>query len=568
MMKAKLKSINAQVLTIVLSIMVIMSASFLYLASWSIEGTLHKQIYERLSDNSKSSMNLIEKMYPGDWKLDGENLYKGSKLINNSTEIVDSINDTIGIPASIFAKDTRVSTNLTDNGNRILGTKAVIEVSTAVLSKGNEYIGSVKINGKSYETKYVPLKDSNKEIVGMFVVAEETDVIAVELKEHMSIIFIVIFIIIGIAIVVSTLLTRRIVKRIKKVVDAMIIMGQGDFTVRSNLKSGDEIQILGDEQNKMADNLSSLVSKTKKTCKELSVSSDTLAATSQETTATAEEISRALNDIADTTTSQAKEADNGLNKTMELSNNIQKISSSIDDIIVMFNNATVLNIKGLKIVGLLSKKNEESNNAGERVGTAVSEMDVSSQEISVIMNTISQIASQTNLLSLNASIEAARAGDAGRGFSVVASEIRKLAEQSATAASDISNIINGIQAQSKKAVSEMNITKGVIMDQFGAVEETKNIFGEISNTILNLKNEVEQIKEMNKEMISKKDTIVNVMEEIAASAQQNSAAVEQISASSQEQVSGMEEVSKTAEQLNFLAQNLELEIGKFKIQKE
>jgi len=192
-------------------------------------------------------------------------------------------------------------------------------------------------------------------------------------------------------------------------------------------------------------------------------------------------------------------------------------------------------------------------------------MNSSSQKISVIMNTITQIASQTNLLSLNASIEAARAGDAGRGFAVVASEIKKLAEQSSVAAKEIDYIINEIQSQSKNAVSEMNVTQIAITDQDKAVKETRNIFGEISNTSANLKTEVSKINEMNKRMILEKDIILGVMQEISASAQQNSAATQQISASSQEQVAGMEEVAKTAEQLNFVTQNLELEISKFKI---
>jgi len=565
MIKEKLKSINAQVLVIVLSVIIIMSGSFLYLARWSIEGTLYERIDIQLNDNAKSGINLVDKMYPGNWKLDGENLYKGDKLINNSTEIVDSIQKSIGVPVTIFAKYTRISTNITDNGKRILGTKAQANIIENVITKGNEYIGKVKIIGNDYEAIYIPLKDSKENIVGMFFVGEEINVIDIQLKKHMNKIFILISIIVAIAIVISTILTRRIVKRIKIVVDSMIMIGEGDFTVRSNLKSGDEVQVLADTQNKMAEKLSTLVLNIRKICTELASSSDTLAATSQETTATTEEISRALNDIAETTTTQARETEGGLIKTMELSDNIQKVSNSIDDIISMFTEASAIDIKGGKVVKLLLEKTEQSNSASLRASNAINEMNTSSEKISVIMNTITQIASQTNLLSLNASIEAARAGDAGRGFAVVATEIKKLAEQSSIAAKEIDDIITGIQTQSKKAVSEMKITHIAITDQDKAVKETKAIFGEISTTTTNLKNEVAKINEMNRKMISEKDSIVNTMQEISASAQQNSAATEQISASSQEQVAGMEEVSKTAEQLNFVAQTLTSEIEKFKI---
>jgi len=565
MKNLNLKGINARIIAIILGPIIVISCSVVYMTMLSINETLYSRIHEQLSDNAKTGVNLMDTMYPGDWKLDGDKLYKGDKLLNGSTEIVDSIDKAIGITVSIFAKDTRISTNVTDNGNRILGTKAQENVVEKVLNKGGEYVGSVKVKDIGYEAMYVPLKDNKQNVVGMFVVAEKSDFVSEELFNHTKNIILLVIGLLVIAIVISMTLTRRIVKRIVTVVESMVVIGGGDFTVRSNIKSGDEIQLLSDTQNKMAEDLSTLVLKIREICTELSFSSDTLAATSQETTATTEEISRALNHIADTTTTQARETDKGLNKTMELSSNIQKISSSIGGIISMFNSASILNVKGLKVVELLSKKTEQSNEAAVRVNTAISEMDISSQKISIIMNTITEIASQTNLLSLNASIEAARAGDAGRGFSVVATEIRKLAEQSATAARDISNIINGIQTQSKKAVSEMNITKVVVTDQGKAVEETKEIFGEISNTILNLKNEADKISEMNQAMISEKNNIISVMEEISASAQQNSAATQQISASSEEQVAGMEEVAKTAEKLNFIAKNLNSEIEKFKI---
>lgn len=565
MKKSKLKSINARILMIIIVTIVIMGSTSLFIASWSLKESLYERVHSQLNDNVQTGINLVETMYPGDWKLDNGNLYKGEKIINDSTEIVDSIYEAIEIPVTIFANDTRVSTNIKDNGKRILGTKAQENVINEVISKGNEYIGSVKITNEDYEAVYIPLKDSTGKVVGMFFVGEESKFINEELVEHMKYLVLVILLIAIITVIGSTILTKKITKRIKVVVDSMMIIGSGDFTVRTNITSDDETQLLADAQNKMAENLSNLVLKIRNICTELSISADTLAATSEETTATGEEVARALTEISDATVVQSQEAENGLNKTIDLSENIQKISESIYDIIAMFSNASVLNVKGLKTVELLSKKNKESHAASERVSNAISEVDISSKAINVIMNTITQIASQTNLLSLNASIEAARAGDAGLGFSVVATEIRKLAEQSANAAKEISNIIQDIQLNSKKAVSEMDITKVAIVQQDNAVNETKEIFGEISDTISNLKNEVDKINEMNDQMVSKKNDIVSTMQEMSASSQQASAATEEISASSQEQVAGMEDVAKTAEQLNFIAQNLTQEIGNLKI---
>lgn len=565
MKKTRLKSINARIFLIITVAVLTISVINLLIAGYSLKSSLYARVHEQLIDNSRSGLNLTDKMYPGEWKLDGNKLYKGDKLINDSTEIVDSINDSVGIVVTIFAGDTRVSTNIKDNGKRILGTKAQDNVIDMVINKGNDFTGSVKIMNKDYEAVYVPIKDDKGKTIGMFFVGEESTFINEELKEHLAQIMVVNLTLLLLAIITSTAFTRRITKRIKLVTESMVSIGNGDFTVRTDIKANDETKLLSDAQNKMTEDLRNLVVNVRKICAELLSSATTLAATSEETTATSEEIARALNEISEASVSQSQNSENGLNKTLNLSENIQKVSESIQNIIKMFAKATTLNKNGLKIVELLSVKTQESNLASEKVSNAINEVDESSQAINVIMNTITEIASQTNLLSLNASIEAARAGDAGKGFSVVAVEIRKLAEQSAKAANEIREIIKNVQANSKKAVDEMNVTKTTIFAQDKAVTETKGIFSEISNTISNLENEIGEINKLNDQMVVKKNDIVNLMQEISASSQESSAATEQIAASSEEQVAGMEDVANTAEQLNLTAQTLDESMKQFKI---
>lgn len=565
MKKSKLRSINTRIFLIITITVVTISTISLFIAGTSLKSSLYDRIHEQLVDNSRSGLNLADKMYPGDWKLVGNQLYKGDKLINDSTEIVDSINDTVGIVVTIFANDTRVSTNIKENGKRILGTKAQDKVIESVINNGEEYMGSVKIMNLDYEAVYTPISDSNGKTIGMFFVGEESKFIKEELIEHITQIVIINLVLLILAIVVSTFMTRRITKRIKLVAESMIAIGNGDFTVKTDIKSNDETQLLSDTQNKMAEDLSNLVISIRKICAELLTSADTLAATSEETTATGEEIARALSEISDAIVTQSQSSEEGLSKTLNLSENIQKVSASIQDIIKMSFDAIALNSKGQDIVGLLAEKTKESGLASERVGTAINQVEESSQAINVIMNTITDIASQTNLLSLNASIEAARAGDAGKGFSVVALEIRKLAEQSAKAANEIRDIIKNVQLNSKKAVDEMNVTTLAISAQSKAVNETKDIFSEISSTISNLEKEVDKINELNDQMVAKKNDIVGLMQDISASSQETSAATEEIAASSQEQVAGMEDVAKTAEQLNMIAQTLDEKMKQFKI---
>jgi methyl-accepting chemotaxis protein len=367
------------------------------------------------------------------------------------------------------------------------------------------------------------------------------------------------------AVVIGIFASRPITTALSRIVEDMKSIGNGDLTVRSSIKSNDEIGILASTLNLMAEELGSLMKSAKNISAEVTSASDTLAATSEETNAATEEVAKTIGEVASATNEQARGTEEGLNRTTELSNSIQLVADAVYQVQEIFSEANRLNEKGIHTVKVLIENTKENNEATEKVGQVVNEVDSKSNEIGTIIDTISQIAQQTNLLALNASIEAARAGEAGRGFAVVAEEVRKLAEQSAGATSKIRDLIVGIQTQSKHAVDTTIIAKGIIGKQSNAVEDTESIFRQITNKIKELNGQVKNIVELNSGMVSKKDEIVGVMESISASAQQTSASTQEISASTEEQLATIEEVSRTAEELNQLAQKLNVEIEKFKV---
>jgi methyl-accepting chemotaxis protein len=186
-------------------------------------------------------------------------------------------------------------------------------------------------------------------------------------------------------------------------------------------------------------------------------------------------------------------------------------------------------------------------------------------QITTISATISQITAQTNLLSLNASIEAARAGDAGRGFAVVADEIRKLAEQSNRSTEEIKKIIEGIQGKSTMAVNAMSEASEIVAAQDKAVGETRGIFTEIMNAIAVLTSRVEEIKNSTTEVQENKENVLGQIECISSISQETASATEQVSASTQQINAAMNEFTKYAEELQRLSEVLDKEVGKFKL---
>jgi len=366
-------------------------------------------------------------------------------------------------------------------------------------------------------------------------------------------------------IVVGGFMTGTITRDIKKLLIEVQKMAQGDFTVRASIKSKDEIGVLANEFNKMAEELSKLIQGAQNICMQVKEKSQTLQNTGEETTRSAEEIAKTIEQIANATADQAMNSSVGAEVACKLAEAMNLITDSIEDVAILCDKTQSTNEYGSKVVEDLIVITEESTNSSNKVKEAIGEIDESSRQIYTIIDTINSIASQTNLLALNASIEAARAGEAGRGFAVVADEIRKLAEQSTYSTNNIKEIVEKVQSQTQNAVNEIKNAAVIVEKQVDSVKVTEKSFVEINESINILLNSIDKIKELNTGMVERKNEILNVIDGIAAGAEETSASTEEISASTEEQLAVMTEVGNITNELKETADKLVNEISKFKI---
>ncbi len=368
----------------------------------------------------------------------------------------------------------------------------------------------------------------------------------------------------GIAVII--LFAAHIAKPLKTISNTLDQMSKGNLSLTEiHVKNKDEIGALSQAYNTMLMNIRRLIGTVKESSKEVMDSSDFLTKITDETKRAINEVAITIQEVAQAVGDEAMNTQSASDKVGTLAEGIEAVAEeafSTDD---MAERTSSLSRDGIGVIEDLMKANNKGNEAISEIGRATVQVKMSTEKISVIAETITQIAGQTNLLALNASIEAARAGEAGKGFSVVADEIRKLAEESNKSVEEIKGIIKEIQDYAIVSTATMEKVEAVEKEQNLAVDSTRKAFEEIQDALKELVDHVEKINKESNSMRNGKNEIIRIMGDITDSTQETSAAAEEVSASSEEQLAQMEEVMTQTNKLKELSTRLLEEVNQFEL---
>ncbi|NTV72722.1 MAG: methyl-accepting chemotaxis protein [Holophaga sp.] len=443
--------------------------------------------------------------------VDGK-LYLGDYLVNDNYELPDKLKSICGGTATIFMGDTRISTNvLNSDGKRAVGTKLQGPARDVVIGRGESYRGQAQILGETYFAAYNPLKSASGETLGILFVGVKKSVYFNSFYNLIWIILVVTISALVAAYFAMAHFASRITRPLARIAEGM---EHSDLTLTLDADGDDEIGALS-----RAFNAYNLALKGKI----LNVASfaERVASGGTELAASSEEMVKAVSEIAKVS-ENLKAAGEGVTEAMrELSKDAEGVAA----------NTKIGHHESKEAVA----DTENSTKAGENVVKSMDEIHLVMKGIVNAVQVIKDIANQTNLLSLNAAIEAAKAGQHGKGFAVVAEEVRKLSERSATAAKEIEMLTQ----QTAKAISGGMESVHANMDSLKGIRKR----------ITDMASRIQHIGEVVDRQAATSTQVTANMSQTGIGLSQNATATHELSAT-------VHEISRTAEDLAEVGEGL------------
>ena len=490
---------------------------------------------------------------PSEFNLDRLNAYN-TLLDEEVRKLIAFNNDSI---AHLYPELQTATTN-------------IINASTEAVSliTKNEQEAAVTLINEDFSA-------ANSTIYQITVEAQETlqqqvDAVAAESKANISsaiiramiAFFVCLFIITGLLYYIIRAVTRPL----RRVTEKAEIIASGDLSSEPIVHTAkDEIGILANAFNTMQRNLQQLLQSIQQNSEHLSATAEQLAASSEEVRAASEHIADRVQSSTDLARNANMAAHESASATNETAIGIQRVAESAQELLL---NSTTMNQnaqQGNALIQNVQTQMSTIHQSTSNISTLTEKLSSQSAEIGLITKVITDLSDQTNLLALNAAIEAARAGEHGKGFAVVADEVRKLAEQSKASAEQIVALTIGIQNDTKNVEQAVQSGLTSVTEGVEVINDAGNAFTSIATAIAHVSNQVEDISAASQQISASAEEVTASVEEIAKGSSQAVGEYEQISAAAEEQSATMGQINDVSMELSQNAVELQSLIAKFKI---
>ena len=496
-------------------------------------------------------------------KAENGDVWKGGYNISKSDKLLDNIKEQSGMDVTFFYGSQRIMSSAKDaNGQRILGSPAGDVIVQKVLQNGEEYFSSrVSLDGVQNYGYYIPVyqKGAEGSPVGMIFVGTNKKEKDQAIDRILKTVIFSVLAVVAICIFVAVSISMSITGSLQKGIGVVQKVAQGELGTAIDTKllgRKDEIGDLAKAIETLQQALLNIISKISNSSEQITRAADDLGVTANETNSTMKQVECAVSSITGNISEQAQSTKSTTDNIVLMGEQIGITSSEVN---LLNQNADLMrrsSEQATTTIQQLRQINTEVENSIETINRQIHLTNDSAQKIRAATEIIASIADETNLLSLNASIEAARSGESGRGFAVVAAQIQKLAEQSNNSSRAIEKITNDLINNSAETVAIMSNVHEIISSQSQNMIETEQIVAEVMNGIGTSLERIEQIESSTVMLEDSRNRIVQAVEGLSEIAQQNAASTQETCAQTVEVSNTFAEIEGSAMQLMDIAEDL------------
>ncbi|MCY8808861.1 methyl-accepting chemotaxis protein [Bacillus atrophaeus] len=441
------------------------------------------------------------------------------------------------------------------------GTAGTGAWTNEVYSK-NEGEFQYTFEGQEKKMAFTTNKQTGWKIAGTFFVSEIKDASSPVL--HMALIIFCVSLMIG-GILIFFII-RAISKPLRKLVSTSAKISGGDLTEVIEIRSKNELGQLSESFNEMSASLRSVIGVIQTSVENVASSSEELTASAEQTSKATEHITLAIERFSNGNESQSEKMEASSEHLSEMNAGIAEVARASAKITETSIQSSETAGSGESLVEHTVGQMKTIDQSVQKAEAVVKGLEIKSKDITSILNVINGIADQTNLLALNAAIESARAGEYGRGFSVVAEEVRKLAVQSADSAKEIEALIQEIVREISTSLSMFQSVNHEVKEGLNITDQTASSFKKIFDMTTQISSELQNMNATVEQLSAGSQEVSTAVDDISAVAKESTESIQDIAASAEEQLASMEEISSSAETLANMAEELQEITKKFKIE--
>lgn len=565
-------NIKKKILMIAVGPVLMLGVISIFFISTQVRKAVTSEIEEALKGTAAATLAAYDQN-AGDYiQSTNGDIWKGSYNISKSESLVDKIKSNSGMDVTFFYGDERIMTSAKDaNGDRVLGSRAGDKIVEKVLKGGEEYFSSaVSIEGELNYGYFMPVHQNNSDnqIIGMIFVGTNLKEKEAVVKRILSSISSSVIVVMLICIAVGIKLAGSMSRNIKKSIQMVGRLAEGNLDVWVDdklLKKKDEIGELSRVTITLRDTMRSTIKEITDNAKALLEASQLLGAAADNTNGTMKDVRTAVSQVVDNSQLQAENSQSTSEQMKIMGDNITETSNEAE---LLSGNAASMQLSSEKASKTLLSLRQINEDVKKIIGEVQEQTDRTNESVKKIQAAttfINSIAEDTGLLSLNASIEAARAGDSGRGFAVVAEQIKNLSEQSNESSKEIEATAEVLRADSEKAVQAMQQMQEIIASQSESMQETQQVVAEVIEEIASSMKSIAQIKESSGRLEGARNEVLQAVEHLSEIAAENLDSTKSTYEQTEIVADTFKQVYNSADELKTIADKLVKSIEYFKM---